>query len=141
MTQGSTGFGTIIKRGNGAGTAETFAAIPEVVGDIEGPALELSTVEATNHDSVNAMREYKPGLINPGEVSFAVNYIVDDTQHEGLQSDLASRVLRNFQIEWPDGYTIQFAALVTKWAHRSGLEEMIQREVTLKISGAVTEVP
>lgn len=140
MTSGVVGFGTQVKRGNGAGTAETFTAIAQIIGDVEGPTLELSTVEATSHSSTSNYREYLANLVEPGEISFKIAYIVDDAQHEGLQTDLTSRVTRNFRVEWPDGYEVGFAGLVTKFSKSAPMEDMLTMDVTIKITGVITEV-
>jgi hypothetical protein len=134
------GFGTIIKRGNGAGTAETFTAIPEIIGDVKGPGMDLGMTEVTAHKTTDYYREFLPTQLDPGSITFAINFVYDDTQHLGLQSDAAGRVLRNFQIEWPDGDEKQFAGYVIKFNRTAGVESAIQMEVEIKISGEVTDV-
>jgi hypothetical protein len=135
------GFGTQVKRGDGAGTAEQFTAIDEIIGDVNGPSLGLSIVEATHHASPNNYREYLPGLVDPGEISFKINYIAGNTQHEALQTALTTRAVTNFRVEWPDEYEVGFAGLVTQFAKAAPIEDMLAMDVTIKISGAITEVP
>lgn len=135
------GYGTQIKRGNGAGTAETFTEITGIVGDIAGPELTLGTAESTTHSTADAHRTFDPTLIDAGEVSFEILWDPDDAQHAGLETDLTSRLHRNFRMEWPDGYEVQFDAIVTKCGQSAPLDDEIKRAVTLKISGAVSEVP
>jgi predicted secreted protein len=127
--------------GSGTGTAITYTPIPEINGDVTGPALALSTVEATNHDSANNYREYLAGLVEPGEMSFKINYIAGDVTHEALQTALTTRAVKPFEVEWPDGDAVRFDGLVTKFSKTSGMESMLSMDVTIKITGVVTDAP
>ena len=140
MSDAVLGFGTQIKRGNGAWTAETFTAIAEIVGDIKGPGLELGTSEITPHKDTDFYREFLPTLISAGALTFTINYVTDDTTHQGLKADAEGRVKRNWQIEWPDGEENQFTGYVTKFSKSAGLESAIAMDVEITISGAVTDV-
>lgn len=141
MSDAVLGFGTQVKRGNGAGTAETFTAIPEIVGDIKGPGLELGTVDITPHKLSDYYREVLPTLISPGTLSFTINYVTGDTTHEGLKTDAEDRVKRNFQIEWPDGEVNGFAGYITKFNKAAGIESAIAMDVEISITGAISVVP
>lgn len=140
MSDAVLGFGTKIKIGDGAGTAETFTEIPEIVGDIKGPGLELGTTEVTPHKDTDYYREFLPTLINAGVISFTINYVTGDTTHQAVKTDAENRTKRNFQIEWPDGEENQFVGYITKFSKSAGLESAIAMDVEITISGAVTDV-
>jgi predicted secreted protein len=133
------GFGTKVQVGNG-GTTETFTDIPEIVGDIDGPSTSMSPIEVTPHKTSDFYREYKPGLIDPGEIGFKMNYIKDNTVQEGLKADFDARTLRHFRMVFPDSYTVAFTGFVSEYSQSEPSEAAITYQVKIKISGAIAEV-
>lgn len=135
--------GTLLKIGDGAGS-EVFTTIAEVK-NISGPGLKLNTVEATNHDSPNKTMEVIAGLIDPGEVSFDINYQPTAATHNvttGLIRDLKNRTKRNFQLVFPDSgsTTWAFAAFVTEFNPQEPVNNVLNAQVKLKITGLPTLV-
>src|SRR5690349_12619939 len=94
-------FGTLLAIGDGGGS-EVFTNIAEVK-DISGPSLGIGTEEVTTHLSPGGVREFIGTLTDPGEVSFDINFIGDDTQGpaDGLYADAIARVKRNFKLTFP----------------------------------------
>lgn len=140
-TNAISSFGTLLKIGDGGGT-EVFTTIAEV-GDIEGPAFEMSTQEVTNHSSSGAWREVVPGLIDPGEVGFSLAFIPTNATHSqtsGLIRDLKNRTKRNFKLVFTDvgGTTWTFAAYVTGFKPTAPVEGLLGADVTLKLTGQPT---
>jgi predicted secreted protein len=136
-------FGIALKRGNG-GTPETFEAVAEVK-DIKPFKLKAETKETTHHGSAGGWRTFKATLIEGGECTFKINFLPDDTTHSfaaGLAADLMNRQQRNYQIILPDTTTTgyQFAAIVTQFDPDGPVDGLLETDVTLKITGAVTEV-
>lgn len=136
-------FGIILKRGNG-GAPETFASVAEVK-DIKPFKLKAETKETTHHGSAGGWRTFKATLIEGGECTFKINFLPDDTTHSfsaGLAADLMNRQQRNYQIILPDTTTsgYQFAAIVTQFDPDGPVDGLLETDVTLKITGAVTEV-
>lgn len=134
-------FGTLLKIGDGGGP-ETFTAIAEVA-DISGPAFELGTEESTHHQSVGGWREFVPTLLDGGEIEFDLNFLpANGTQgySGGLLDDMVNRVLRNFQLIFPDVGTTTwaFSAYVTNFEPDEPVEGKLAASVTLKISGQPT---
>lgn len=141
MSDSILGFGTQVQVGNGGGTAETFTAIPEIVGDIDGPSTSRDKVEVTPHKSSDMYREFKPGLIDPGEISFKMNYINGDTVQEGLKTLFDDGTVRNFRLVFPDDYTVQFAGFLTDFSQTEPAEGAITYSVKIAITGTIVEVP
>lgn len=137
-SQALNGFGTLFKRGDGAGP-EVFTAIAEVV-DITPPALSKDTFETTHHTSDDQYKEYLPGLRDAGEVSVTLNFLPGDTGQEGLLSDFNSNTKRNFQIVLPDAGTETWAlsGFVTGYAMTTPLNDRVTVVVTIKPSGKPT---
>jgi len=135
------GYGTLLKMGDGAGTAEVFTTIAEV-GDIAGPGFSVDTNDVTSHDSPGAMREFKAGLIDPGEMSFPIWFQPDVATHDaqtGLLKVMNDREVRNFKMLFPNvaASEVAFAALVTKFDVKEPVGGVISADITLKISGAL----
>ena len=141
MSDALAAYGTLLQMGDGAGTAEVFTTIAEV-GDIDGPSESVETIDVTNHSSPNARKEFIAGLIDSGEVSFSINWIPTDATHDattGLQKVMADRAVTNFKLLYPDATEDAFAALVTKFNKKEPVAGKLSADITLKVSGAVTE--
>lgn len=141
MTTGAlAGYGVLLKIGDGA-TSEAFTTIAEVK-DIEGPELELEAKEVTSHDS-GGWREFIGTLLSAGEVSFDLNFIPTHATHSysaGLIKDMVNRTRRNFKLVFSDtgATTWTFAALVTGVKPSGPVEDELQAEVKLTVTGQPT---
>lgn len=136
-TQGTSGFGTLLKIGNGGSPTETFAALAEVK-NISGPNMSLETIDATHMESPSGYREILPSFKSAGEVSVDVNFLPGNSQHQGLTTDFTNRTLRNWQIVWPDtgSTTWQFAAYLTGFQPSASIDDVLGASITMTISGA-----
>lgn len=141
MTDATTGFGTILKIGDGGGP-ENFTAIAEVH-DISGPSLSRDTVETTHQQSTEKWKEFIAGLKDAGEVSFDISYLPTHATHDnttGLLKDFDDGTLRNFELVFPDSgaTTWSFSALVTGYEPTAPKEDKLTAAITLKVSGKPT---
>lgn len=133
--------GTLLKIGDGA-SPEVFTNIGQVR-DISGPGFAMSVEEATHHGS--SWKEYVPGMLEGGEVSFEILLDTDDATHyqasaASLYSDMINRRKRNFKMVLPDANTttFAFAAYVTSFEVGAPVEGLLTASVTLQITGNVT---
>lgn len=62
-TVGTSGFGTLLKVGDGASPTEAFTAIAEVK-SISGPSMSMETIDATHMESPSGYREILPSFRN-----------------------------------------------------------------------------
>ncbi len=147
---GLSSFGAILEWYDGT----NWVAVGEVK-DLEGPSIEVGTEEATSHGSPNAWEEYVPTTINGGEVTFTVNYIPSSASHAwnaagGLPYMAIQRQPQQFRIRFPDpnwndggtppnDYYLQFQALVTAFSPKAPVKGVLEADVTLKVTGPVTE--
>ena len=140
-TTGTSGFGTLLKAGNGGSPTETFTTIAEIK-SISGPQLSIEMIDATHMESPSSYREMKPSFKDGGEVTFDVNFLPANATHTALTTDFEAKTLRNFKITWPNtGATVwSFSAYVTGFQPSAAIDDMLSASVTLKISGAVTIV-
>jgi hypothetical protein len=140
MTEAIHGYGTLLKRGNGAAT-EVFTAIAEVL-DIDGPDMSLDTADVTHQES-GGWDEHVGLLLRGGEVTFDLNFLPGSASHNavaGLLQDFKNRTLRNLQLVFPStpAKTWKFSALVMKFKPSAPVNDRLMASVTLKISGVVT---
>lgn len=110
-TQGVLGINTQLKVGDGA-SPEVFTLIPDIFGAIDGPAIDQEYVDFTHMQSTGGFRERKASFKSPGNLTFNCHYIKDNTQHEALVAAAVAvpTTLLNFEITYPDGTVIMFAA-------------------------------
>ena len=138
MSDGLFGIGTLLKLGDGV---RGFTTITEVT-DISGPSMSADSVEYTNHSSPNFTREFKPGLVDPGEVTFTVNWIPDDATHgltAGLAYLLKNRQSRDFELIFPDTTKWTFEAFVTGYEVNAPIDDKLSCDITLKVTGFPVE--
>ena len=136
------GFGTLLKIGDGATPTETFTTIAQVL-NIGGPALSQDAIDVTHHSSTGGWREFVGGLLDGGEVTFDINYDPDAATHNattGLINDMENRTKRNFQLVFPDTgpTTWSFTALVAGFEPSAPIDDKLAASVTLKVSGQPT---
>lgn len=140
MSNATSGFGTLLKIGDGATPTEGFTTVAEVI-SISGPALALGTIEVTNMSSASNYREFVAGLKDAGEVKLDINFLpTDGTQDAsaGLLKDFDDRTLRDFQLVFPDASTTtwSFSAFITAFSPSAKVDDRLTASVTLRVSGA-----
>jgi predicted secreted protein len=131
-------YGTEIYRGtSGAGT------LIAQVQNISGPGLSLDTEDVTSHDSTGGWAEFIGTILQPGEVSFDINYAPTAYTHDattGLIADLVGREVRNFKLIFPDTGTTEwlFSALVTGFEPSEPVAGALSASVTMTLTGQPT---
>lgn len=141
MTLAIDAYGTLLQSGDG-GSPENFTTIAEVT-DITGPGLVQDPLDVTSHESPGAFREFVGGLLDGGEVTFTINYVPTAATQDastGLIADMIARIVRNFQLVFPDvgATTWSFAALITAFEPAEPVDDRLSAEVTLKVTGQPT---
>lgn len=140
-TKAISGKGTLLKMGDGAGT-EVFTTIAEVK-SIGGPSFASDTIDVTSHDSPGAYREFIASLIDPGELSFDINFVPTDATHNvstGLLRDFQNRIRRNYKIVFPDtsATTWNLQGIVTAVQINAPTDDVLSASITIKITGQPT---
>lgn len=139
MTQALSGFGTLLKIGDGGTPTENFTTIAEVT-DITAPGLTMDVIDVTSHDSPDALREKIAGLKDLGECTFTINYIPTHATHNattGLIRDWKNRTKRNFKLVFPDAgaTTWSFSGFVTNFQPSAPVDDKLTADVTITLSG------
>ncbi len=76
-----------------------FETIPNVV-SFQGPGGQAAVIDVTNLAST--AKEKRVGLRDEGQLSLTLHYNPDDLVHQGLRTDRANRVRRQFKITFTD---------------------------------------
>ena len=136
-TVGDSGFGTLLKAGDGA-SSESFTAIAEVK-SITGPSLSMETIDATHMESPSNYREILPSFLNAGEVTLEVNFLPATTAQTVVTTDFAARTKRNFQLVFPDTGTTtwSFSGYYTGFTPSAAVDDMLSASITITVDGAV----
>jgi predicted secreted protein len=131
--------GMLLKIGNGL-SSETFATITEIK-TFSGPGGSATVIDVSDLSSL--AREKRMGLNDEGQLSFTINYIPTNTQHALLRTQRASRELTSFQLVFTDNgnTTWDFEAYVNGFSVSGAVDGVVEAQVTLEISGAITETP
>jgi len=141
MTSAISSFGTLVKIGDGA-TPDAYTTIAELL-DISGPNFSLGTKDVTAQTATGAWREFVATLLDPGEVTFDINFIPTENTHDvgaGLIKDMTNRTNRNFQVVWPDvgSTTWTISTYITGFVPKAPVDGSLGASVTLKITGQPT---
>lgn len=130
--------GTKLLKGDGAET-EVFTELAEVM-DINLTGEDASEIDVTDLSATDRRRKFKPGIIDPGNCEFTLNFVPGNTQHESLRTDQAAGTVRNWRITWPNAETWQFQGFIKTINWTASVEDTIKSNVTIRVSGAITEV-
>jgi hypothetical protein len=103
--------------------------------DINYSGITVGVIEASDHDS--ARKAKYAGLIDDGEVSFDLYFIFGDTTGQKyLLADCKARTEQQVVITFPDGGTITFNAICTKFGEFKGpVEGMVEASVVMTVNG------
>ena len=144
MTQAFWAYGSRLQLGDGATPTEVFADIAELL-ELTPPSNERDDIDVSNHQSVNATREFIPGWRDGGEVEFKANWLPNNSTHDGttgLLSIYNDNVNHNWKIVLPDDLlTISFAGHLSKFSPELPLDEQGTISGTIKVSGNITYTP
>lgn len=130
--------GMELRIGNGA-SPEVFTAISEI-STFSGPGGAATVIDVTDLSSL--AKEKRMGLADEGQLSFTINYIPNDTQHALLRAQRANRQETNFKLIFTDdspSTTWSFAAFITGFSVTAAVDGVVQANVTLEITGAISE--
>lgn len=132
------GLGTQLQAGDGQ-TPQNYSTVAEVR-SISGPTLTTDILDVTSHESQFGVREFKAGLIDPGELTFDLAFQPGEPTHgirTGLQADQLNRTVRSYHLVFPSpiGFTWAFVGIVTGLPLTFPIDEVITASVTIKVTG------
>jgi len=129
--------GTAFTVSDGA-SPETFNAVGQVTA-IDGPDGSAPVIDVSNLSST--AREKNMGLADEGQITLTLQYDMDDTGQSRLKTLRSGRTLGSFKIEMSDSpaTTLSFSGYVLQFARSFNIDEVVMGNVTIEISGSVTE--
>ena len=136
-SDGMIGLDTQLKMGDGL-SPETFTLLPECK-DIDGPEITPEFADFTHQQSSGGFRERKPTVKSNSQVTFKCNKLAGNTTQDALIAAASANPVtkKNFQMTYPDGDVITFAAYPgVKFS--SPMTNAMEISVTLSLEGAFT---
>lgn len=116
------------------------------VDDLDGPSRTRESIEATHLRSPNQHKEFMPGLMDGGEVTFLVQFDPRDATHDadtGLEKAYYDRENADWQILTPIPGTplntrwgYQFKGHLTQMGQQYPKNGLMTQQITIKLSGA-----
>lgn len=147
-TKARIGFGTkvyIEKSPFGAAAMPLIAAMDKVgeVVDLSPPNKSKDAVDATNHDSEDAYREFIAGLKDGGEIQITFNRVGDDVGQTACDAALEYMGKVWVFIDLPFATVKRWAirVIVTGVEDEVPLDDKMQGSFTGKVSGKPSLVP
>jgi hypothetical protein len=114
------------------------------VGDISGPSVERTAIDATTRDTTPAYwREFIRGYKDGGELTFTIMYDPSLATHgtaSGILGDFDENgtTIPAWRLGFPDATYCTFDGFLTGSEIGSAIDEALTSDVTVKITGAVT---
>lgn len=132
--------GTTMKIGDGA-SPEVFATVGQVR-SISGPTTKATVQDVTSHSTAGNWMEKLAVLIDPGTLSFPINFDPLDATHAfatGMWDDMVALTLRAWQTIFPASMgTLAYDAYITSHGFDAPVDNVLQANIELTISGAIT---
>lgn len=138
-SQAMIGYGCKFEIGENADSPSNFTELGEVT-NITFPSATTDMVDVTHMQSPGGIREFVPGLIDPGECSFEMNFVPGSTAENTLNAILAlapSLRVRFCRITTPNSYYYEFLALLMTFEKTAPTDDKMTATVTFKVTGPV----
>jgi predicted secreted protein len=134
-TTADTGFGVLLKVGDGGSPTEVFTVLSAEV-RLQAPGgYSRDAVDASHTQSPDQFREYIAGMMDAGEVSIELNF-VPAAADEIVALVVAGK--QNYQILFPARCTWTFAAICTNYQPSTPIDDKMTATATFKVSGKPT---
>lgn len=135
----TTAKGTLVQVGDGA-SEETFATIGQVR-SVSGPTTKAEIVDITTHSTSGFWREKLAVLIDPGDMSFPINFDSADSTHAfatGLWNFFINLTQKNYLVTFPHSAgTLYFKAYVSSHSFSAPVDNVLSADISLAINGAI----
>jgi len=139
MSDGLHGHGTSLKVSDNTAVT-TVTTIGNII-SISGPNHTRDSIDISTMDSTAKFREFIPGMLDAGEVTFELNY---DGTAAGTANDLQllkTNSAQYWHITFPDHTTeasksdIYCRGFITALGHAIPFDDKVTQSVTVKLSG------
>jgi hypothetical protein len=113
----------------------SYTAVAEVI-DIDGPGISVPSSQVTNLGSPLAHHEKRPKLVDPGKVTFTINYTY--AQWLTLMGYATGRQQVWWKITYPDLHGQNFNAHISSFKGKVPLDDPITDDIELDVNGPIT---
>jgi len=134
-TQASIGYGTVFSLESAPGSG-SFVRIAEI-DDLTPPNEKADVLDATNFDSPDGYKEFIAGMVDPGDLKAAMNFLPGSASETLILAARASRVSYAAKIVFPAGQTWIFQLLVLEYAPAAPADKKMTCTVSGKVSGSI----
>ena len=137
------GHGSRVQIGStlgGSPEGNPFAELEEIT-NITAPSSTIDMVDVSTMQSVNAIREFVPGLTDPGEMSFEMNFVPNsnsDNILQALRNEPPATRKRQLRIIFPNSIMWQFEGLLMTYEPTAPTDDKMTASVSFKVTGLVT---
>lgn len=97
---------------------------------------QASELDKTNLSST--AKEFGLGIVDPGSLQIELDDDITDSGQALLLAAYNGSLAKQFKITLPNGKTATFTAYVRKFTNSGGVDQLVKRQVELRISGPVT---
>jgi len=117
------------------GATSTVTEIGQVF-SISGPGMAVGEIEKTHLAST--FKEFRPGLLDIGQVTFSIYFDSANTQHTLVESSITTPATLYWELQTTDGKTRAFQGFPVSFNY-TGME--VEGNLTAEVTIRVTTVP
>lgn len=136
-SQAMIGYGGKVYVENTGTSPFEFEELDEIV-NMTPPQDEADDVDVTHMQSPNRTREFKPGLIDPGDAGFECNWIPGSATDATLLALKRDGTVVTWRFQWPNGTYWDFEGYVKGYQLTAENEDKLTATVSIKVSGSAT---
>lgn len=127
---GTHSYGSDLAYSDTLGGGGSFTSVAEVC-DISADGPTVGSTKFTHLKSDNAAHEYKPGLIEGGELTFTVNHI------KAVRNTLMGflRVMKSWKVTDPDGGFTTCDGFITSLGKKNPEDDRVTGDIKIKFTG------
>ena len=128
-------FGLVFTAATGSTQAVAYLMVANfrTYNGLDGQASEI---DVTNMASL--AKEVRLGLVDFGQLQIEVDHNLADPGQARVQQLYLSGALTNFLLALPNGDTAGFQGFVRKFSIQGGVDQVVKRQLDVRISGPVT---
>lgn len=116
--------------------ATNFTTLTEI-STFSGPVQSSAEYEVT--DLSSTAKEFKQALDDPGTLTMSIFYKGTDTEHILIRDRVGSGTSDFYKLTFADSSNVTFAAEVNGFTRNASVDGPATADVSLRISGALTE--
>ena len=131
-TQAGIGYGGYVEVSSDSGGSWTRIAEAR---NIKPPSDNLDIIDATNMDSPGGIREFVPGLSDPGDFSFSINFVPNSGGDVKIQELRALRTTVKWRITYRNGATWTFDGFLQGYVPDVPTDGLMTADVSVKVTG------